>query len=35
MEPTMDVGVEPFGEARAPLGPVVKILGDQVKSGHT
>ncbi len=25
MEPTMDVGVEPVGEARAPLGPVVKI----------
>jgi transposase-like protein len=25
MEPTMEVGVEPTGEARAPLGPVVKI----------
>jgi len=25
MEPTMEVGVEPAGEARAPLGPVVKI----------
>ena len=25
MEPTMEVGVEPVGEARAPLGPVVKI----------
>jgi transposase-like protein len=25
MEPTMEAGVEPAGEARAPLGPVVKI----------
>ena len=25
MEPTMETGVEPAGEARPPLGPVVKI----------
>lgn len=25
MEPTMEAGVEPAGEARPPLGPVVKI----------
>jgi len=25
MEPTMEAGVEPAGEARSPLGPVVKI----------
>jgi hypothetical protein len=25
MEPTMEAGVEPSGEARSPLGPVVKI----------
>jgi hypothetical protein len=27
MEPTMEAGVEPAGEARAPFGPVVKIDG--------